>query len=386
MKVDEKVLEAIGAQLEKTLQPMIEENIKSIVGKEVDRAASKMSAQLATQRQLFGRDVTGLSNEQKLEFAEKFIGLRQKAQFLEDSESGGMLVPDEVYGAIMRLSESYGLVTKFGTRIPMGAAATVTVPRDTSAELTGAYLDENSEGTESDIDMESAVLSAKQWSVFLRVDRRLLQKASVNFADYILARMAKGLASRLDLEGLAGTGAPFTGVTSDANVTAVSLDSGETAFSDVDMEDLAQLEAQVAEEALDGTVWVFHRTVWAMIKTLEDTAGNLIVGNSNGKTLDYVPGSGLKPRGTLFGYPVYTSSHLNALSASDVSTIFGIFGDLANIVWGDGGSLEIARSEHATSNSVNAFMANQVIFRGIHDHAVAIGNPDGLATIQTAAS
>lgn len=377
-------------QLETSIGKTIENELVGTVSKEVasqmDEATKNLVKKLELQRQVFGHDAIGLSAETRKAFAESVV--TQKALYAEDSEQGGVLVPDEVVGGILRLSETYGHIMSKAQRFDLPSGGSTTVPRDTEAELLGEYLDEDGSGSEdTTVKFENARLAAKQWITLMRIDNRLLNRPSARLGDYLIARIAKGLAARTDKEGFAGTGAPFVGITQDANVTAQSLDSGETAIANVDWEDIVQMESGIAEEALDGAAYYMHRTVWAFLKTLETTGGQLILGHNNPKIMDIMPGSGPRARGTINGYPVFTTPYLPTLSSvAAASTPFMVFGDLANMAVGLAEELRVDRSGDATIGSSNVFAKNQTAFRGLAEHAVAVGNPQGLMYLKTAAS
>lgn len=386
MEFSKEQIKQLEDSIGKTIEKELGESVDKAVSAKMEDATKSLVKKLELQRQLFGKDATGLSEEAKKAFAESFAN--NKALYAEDSEAGGVLVPDEVVSGILRLSETYGHMMNMATRFTLPSGGSTSVPRDSEAEILGEYLGEDASGTEdTTVAFKNAQLNAKQWITLMRIDNRLLKNPTARLGEYLIARIAKGLAARTDKEGFAGTGAPFVGILNDANVASASLDSGETAINAVDWADILKIEASIAEEALDGAAYYMHRTVWAFIKALETSGGNLVIGHNNPKIMDLVPGSGPRPRGTINGYPVYTTPYLPSLSASaDPSRAFLIFGDLSNMALGIAEELTVDRSGDAYVGSSSMFAKNQTAFRGLAEHAIAVGNPDGIAVLKTAAS
>ena len=90
--------------------------------------------------------------------------------------------------------------------------------------------------------------------------------------------------------------------------------------------------------------------------------------------------------GTLWGYPVYLSDKMPALSETAVSTKFIIFGNLKHLYMGVRQEMGVAISDSATIGSDNLFAQNMSAVRITTRHAIAVGLPKAFACLETSAS
>lgn len=385
-------LAALKGEFKSIVDTAVQESIKDIAGKEVAEQVSKIVRKMRIDRALYGQDKSGIDDETKLAFVKdiRAITRGEKAALLENSDaSGGYLVPAEVHAGIMRIAASVGLVARDAQHFPMGSDE-LNVPRYTGADLEGAYLGEDVEGTETSVTFGDARLIAKTWYTIFRVGNTLLADANVNVADWLLGLVAEGLASRMDKEGFIGgtfAGSPFVGILGSSEVTVFTLPTGADTFAEFTADHASDVIAQVEESILPDCAFYFHRTVWAKIRQQKTANGMYTVGQNNSMIAANFKKDGIKPAGVMWDYPVYTVDHLPANSASAVSTNFAVFGSLKHgLLVGDRQNLEIAKSDSATVGGKNVFAANQTAIRATHRHAVAIGLPSALVVIKTAAS
>ena len=153
-------------------------------------------------------------------------------------------------------------------------------------------------------------------------------------------------------------------------------------------DNLRDMIAQVKSSVLPGSVFVMHRSVWAIVqKKKASTGGDYFVSVANpvlgpNSAADIRPG--ILPAGTIWGYPVYLSDKMPSSTA--VSTKFVIFGNMRNLWLGDRQQMTMNISDSATIGSTNAFAANQSAVRVTERYAIAVGLPAGFAVLQTAAA
>jgi HK97 family phage major capsid protein len=386
--MDEKTLELLETKFTSAVDKVFEQKLKEVVGPFVAEETKKIVSQMRLERALYGNDKSGLSDEQKIQFAQnvKDIIIGRKAPLIEsENPLGGYLVPTEVYAGIQRVAASVGLVLNQATKFDLKTDE-LEVPRYTGAFLEGGYYGEDTEAQETSISFGDARLIVKTWNTIFRVSNALLADASVNLADWLIGIIAEGLANRIDKEAFKGNGSPFVGILNDDNVTTVTLASGKTNFNQIDLDDCSNLIAQLEESILPNAAFYMHRTLWHSIRTRKDTAGNYIIGFQS-PIVSYEKAQGINPAGYIWGYPVYTTRHLPALSDSAASTKFLVFGNLkAGVFYGDRGQLAIAKSDSATVGGKNVFAANQTALRGTHRHALSVGLYQALVVARTAAS
>lgn len=387
-KIEERLSSAVDQTIEKNLKPIVEQEAKDQTLKHVKLVV----AQLREAQAYNGFDKTGLTRSQKLEFCEEFRkaanGIMNKtAQTSESPEKGGILIPSEVHNGIMRVAEDFGYAMKLATKFPMAGSGELSIPnyQGTTASQVWAYLGEDEEGSESNVDLKNARLIPKKAIKLIRLDNTLLKKSTVALADWLIAIMAESLAYTVDYQAFTGIGAPFVGILNNDNVGVVTMSSGDTAFTDISVDYLRSLYANVNQGARNGGAFFMHLSVWNNVRNLKDSQGDYVF-KANNNIIDFNgAGNPLAPVGMMDGkYPVYAIDLLPSTTA--VSTKFVVFGNMRFLAYGETGPMEVARSEHATVGSKSTFAAYQTAIRLLHEHAVTVANPKGFAVLKTAAS
>lgn len=381
---------AIEAHSE-VVKTQLNEVLPGVVSAQVQKAVS----QLAAERAATGTDRTGLTLEQKKEFVELVKNIAtgkakaNEALIPEDSARGGYLIPTETYRGILRIAESFGLVMNQATKFPMSSTE-LEIPAYTGSVLEGEYLGVDAAGSVTALGFEQARLIKKTWQVAFVLSNVLVANAVETLADFLMALVGEALANQVDKQALNGTGAPFVGIMQTADVATVTMGSGDVDFNDFDLEDASDMIAAVPESLLPQCVFVFHPTVWAKIRVQKDGAVYVLpqAGAASEGILRMNPTGGtLKVAGEMLGFPVFTSTHLPAFSATAVSTKFGIFGSLRAAIalgLGDGLVMEDFRSGNFGGKEVALSNQRGVVARD--DHAVTIAQPGAVVTVTTAAS
>lgn len=395
--MDDKILEVLEQKFTTVVDKIFEEKLKGVVGDVAAQETRKIVEQMRVERLFTGQDRTGLTEEQKLKFIDTVkvaLNVRTKANeaLIEEQDSrGGYLVAKEVADAILRIAASVGLVLSQAQKWPMGTDEK-DIPAYTGSFLEGEYLGIDVAGSATGLTFKQARLIVKKWQLAFVVGNDLLDDAGVNLADWLLALGAEALANRIDKEGLVGTGAPFVGVTNDADVTVYTMGAAKTGFDKFDpVVDGADVIGNLEESVLDGAIWLFNRTVWAKIRQAKDTAGAYILPQAGAVTAEVLAAyskniGGAKPVGMMDGYPVFTCRHLPGMSASAVSTIFGIFGNFKALAYGDKGELRVAQYQSGSFGGKEIALADQTGLVYKHRHALVIGLPAAFVNIKTAAA
>jgi HK97 family phage major capsid protein len=197
----------------------------------------------------------------------------------------------------------------------------------------------------------------------------------------------------IDKQGFVGTGAPFTGITKNASVTVYNLGgsttSGEVNFDDITLQDLSDIIAQVEESILDGAAWYFERTVWAKIRCIKDGTYYVLPyagAASNGVLANNPTGGGVRIAGEILGFPVFTCRHLPAWSATAVSTIYGVFGNLKCLAFGQKSGMTVEQFKSGTFGAKEIALTDQQGLVYKNKHALVVALPTGLVNIKTSAS
>lgn len=311
----------------------------------------------------------------------------KKAMSEGTTSAGGFLVPEEFTAQVYRIIEDFGLIAKLGTRIVMGSD-TKNVPR-VSASVSVSYPGENTAGTASQPTLQQVQLLAKTCVGLTAMSNELLADANVSVVDLLAQLFAEAIAGEIDDQGLTGSGSPFTGILADTGVNVVTMSSTNTGFSNVTLNDLRDLITQVKPWALQGAGYTMHRTIWAVVQKLRTggtNSGDYFGAATNPVIVGVPQGYPTATAGFLWGYPVYLSDKMPALTDTAISTKFVIFGNLKHVFYGVREELGVSISDSATVGSDNLFEKNMSAVRVIARHAIAVGLPSAFAVLKTAAA
>jgi len=306
--------------------------------------------------------------------------------------AGGFVVPEEFAAEVNRIVEDFGLVPKLCRKFPMNADV-LNVPR-LSATVAVSYPGESTAGTPSQPVFERVVLTAKTLVGITPMSNELLADANISVIDLLVELFAEAIAGQLDLQGFTGSGAPFTGIFTDAGVTAYSIGGVSTgglkSISDATLDDFRNLISQIKPWALQGAAFFMSRTVWSALQQQKaSTSGDYHIAAINPVVVgaSLTQGYPNATAGTLWGYPVYLSDKLPAYTAADVvSTPYAFFGNLKHLYMGVRQEMGVAISDSATIGSDNLFAQNMSAVRVVTRHAVAVGLPKAFCKLITDAS
>lgn len=388
-------LKDFESRLVTSFDTVMEGKLKDVVGPLVASETKRIVEQLRMERAIFGRDRTGLSDEKKVEFAQAMkamaLGQQTKANeaLIGDQDNrGGYLVSTEVAAAIQRIAASVGIIMSQAQKWPMSTDE-LDIPAYTGSFLTGEYLGVDDVGSDTGLTFEQRKLITKTWQLSFVVAKALLADASVNVSDWLLALGGESLANMIDKQGLNGSSAPFVGILNDSDCNVTTITGTTFALYKV-IDDSSTLIGSIAKSVRPGSIFLMSDTVWASIRVQKDTAGQYLLPQagaaSNRVLANYQSGGILQPDGEILGYPVHTSLHLPALSATAVSTKFIIFGNLKAFAYGDKGSMEV---EMFGSGSFGGHEIAKAQQRGLvysHRHGLVNSLPSAFAVGKTAAS
>jgi HK97 family phage major capsid protein len=403
-KITDSVTKGFNGFMEKELLPKMDEiSVKN---------ARKVVENMMIERYVHGRDLTGLSTEQKIGFAKQvqavYRGNREMALKVKANEAlieeqdnrGGYLVENEVAAAILRIAASVGTILKQAQQWPMKTDE-LGIPNYTGSFLTGAYVGVDLPGTVTGLTFGQAVLIARKWQLAFTVGNDLLADASVQLADWLMAMAGEALANMIDQQGFIGgtvstAPGPFVGILNAPNTQTYYLGnsstSGKTSISNFDViVDASNMIGLLEESVLDGAAFYMHRTVWAALRVQKGSDGLPILlfgGLASPATLDMDPTGGpIRPAGSILGFPVYTNRWLPQYTASvSVSTPYIIFGNMKAAAFGDKGDMRVAQFESGAFGGKEIALSDQ---RGIvykHRHAFVVVLPQAFVVAKTSAS
>lgn len=393
--MNEKIIEQLEQKMAAVFDSVMEEKLKTVVGDLVASETRKIVEELRFERALTGKDRTGLTEEQKMSFVEiakAAAGIKTKANeaLIEEQDNrGGYLVPKEVAAAIVRIAASVGVVMSQAQKWPLNTDE-LDIPAYTGSFLEGEYLGVDAAGTVTGLTFGQAKLIAKKWQLAFVTGNDLIQDASVNLADWLLALGGEALANMIDKQAFVGTSNPFVGLLENADVNVLTLPTGEDTFAEFTLDDASDMIAQVEESVLDGAAFYFERTVWAKIRMKKDTAGNYVLPQAGAPSATLLAnnstGGGIRPAGEILGFPVYTVRHLPTNAQTAVSKKFCVFGNLKALAFGDKGELRVAQYQSGSFGGKEIALADQTGLVYKHRHALVITLPKAFVVGKTAAS
>lgn len=311
----------------------------------------------------------------------KLIGaIHSKALVEGTTTAGGFLVPDEFSAELMRIAEDFGLVRKYARRIPMSSDAR-NIPRLTTS-VTVYWPGENTAGTVSDPVFGNAQLLAKTCVGLTVVSNELLEDSDPEISGILMELFAEAMAGEEDKQGLTGTGAPFTGILGDTNVTTITMAATMDTFAEMTVDNLRNLIAQIKPLALGGAGFIMHRSIWAIAQLLRENSQLIAVTANPVITANGIAATGVV--GYIWGYPVMLSEKMPYTTA--VSTKFIIFGNLKYLLLGDRKQITLATSDSATVGTDKVFEQNSSAVRVTERIALTVGLPTAFAVLKTAAA
>ncbi len=381
----------LAEDIKSHLDSAVQEKVQTLIGDERAAIVREAVESMRLEKAVLGQDKTGLSDAQKADFAKfvKNVALQTKANEAligEQDTRGGYLVPSEVANAILRIAATVGVAMSQCARWDMKGDE-LDIPSYGGSFLEGEYLGVDAAGNVTGITFKSAKLIAKSWQLAFVVGRDLLAEATPAVGEWLLALAAEALANMVDKQVFTGSGNPFVGILSHADVTAYSLSTGNTAFTSYKVvDDSSDVIANVEESVLDSAAFYFSRTVWAKLRAQKDTAGNYLLPQLGSLLTVNPKNGGPRPAGEILGFPVYTVRHLPAVGASASGTKFGAFGSLKAVALGMKGEMEMDRFTSGTFGGKEVALARQLGMVMGNRHAAVIALPAALTTIKTSNS
>ena len=401
--VEDTVSKGFNDFMEKSLVPTMEEiSIKN---------SRQIVEAMLVERAVKGGDITGLTSDQKKDFAAQVISAYKghetkavrvtkanEALIEEQDNRGGYLVQPEVAAAILRIAASVGTVMRQAQKWPMKTDE-LGIPNYTGAFLTGSYVGVDIVGSVTGLTFGQAVLIARKWQLAFTVGNDLLADASVQLGEWLLSMAGEALANMIDQQGFvggtSGNPGPFQGILQVTGTNAYTLATGGTNYSKFDpVVDASNVVAQIEESVLDGSAWYMHRTVWAAIAQKEASTSGLpflffgaFAANQSGLEKDPLGGP-IRSAGNMMGFPVYTNRWLPSyvVGTTNASTAFMIFGNMKALAFGDKGDMRIGNFQSGTWGGKELSLSDQsgIVYK--HRHALVVVLPKAFCVVSTSAS
>lgn len=335
-----------------------------------------------------------------------------KALIVSSGSAGGFLVPPDVMSEVIPLLRAQAVVRRAGPRnIPM-PRGTMTLPGQASA-ATAAYGAESAAISASQQGVGQIVASYKKLRAIVPVSNDMMRYANPAIDAFVRDDLVRVIGLREDLAFLMGDGTQDTprGYLSFANgwvaknngTVGVWSTSGNSTFAVNGTDPANSTGGNFITANQTYTLTTVAQEMGGAINRLD--AANVPDGKRvwfmNPRTKNYflnVQNSlGLYPyrdevmKGTLFGYPVFTTTQIgtnyrNADSSNtDLSFVFLV--EMTEDLLLDSMQLELAVSREGTyidaaGATVSAFTADQTLIRAISEHDHQLRHDAAVAVIQ----
>lgn len=314
----------------------------------------------------------------------------QKANFNTGTDAqGGYLVPDAWENQIVLAANKYGYAARLFKNYPM---STQTVNLTTGSTVTGYEVSETGYPTTTDSSsfFSQVPLTAKRFAGGYIASNVELQDAIPAFVAFMAEEIGRGIAKRVDqtaIKGATGSGNHFNGITEASGTNAVTMGSGDTAFSNISWSDLLDLEAAVADGVLEGATFLLPRAVWNYLRKEKDQNDRPIW--TNERPADYAKQVGLDNLGSAVqpgpngSYPVVVCPD-DLFPSSGASAACAVFGDFSrHAYYGIREGMTVKTfSERWNGND----LGHSTAYEGVLRVGIAFNDPAAFAVLSTAAS
>ncbi len=305
---------------------------------------------------------------------EEAVKLSQKALTEGTGSAGGYLVPEEFRNEVLRIAGQYGLARQFCRFVPMRRDK-LKVPKAGSTGVSAYWVGESAQITESTPDFGQVLLDTKKCAGIAAMSNELVADADIDVLGYLYTIFGEAIAKAEDTQWLTGTGSPITGLLGSSSVNVVTMSSGNTAFSNITVDDLIDLIDAVDTGAENNGRFFFHKNILSYIRKLKDSNGQYI----------WAPAAADNPP-TILGYPYTTTDVMPGSSSSAAATKFVAFGDGKYTLFGDRQMLELAVATEGTVGSNKLFEQDMQALRVIERVDIQIAIPTAYSALKTAAA
>lgn len=290
-------------------------------------------------------------------------GLEERAQYVNTTNDGDVLIPEQIADEILRKMEEASPVFEQARKYP-SINGTLKIAKENTDDQAG-FVGENEEIPSIALKFKHVTLTQKRVGAAVTLTQQLLNDSAMDLLSYsadLLARRTARAVEKSIFKGL-GQERGFVGILS--NEVTDSEDLNKVKISaNVTVEELADITGSLNPAYLDGAAFYMSREVFNGIRKLKDGTGDLLLQNG---TVNGVIGS------TILGFPVYVSDVLDKKDG----IIFGNIGAAYGIMVKQGFSLK-----HVNGDTQQTLNGTQLLaFDGYMDGNVI--NPEAITLANT---
>lgn len=295
---------------------------------------------------------------------------------------GGYLLQNEFVAEIQHLVTEYGVARREMTTFNM---STKTLDlNNLASDPSVSWEDELASTSSTQFQVGRVSLTPKKLKAIVPMSEELFEDSEIDIASFLASRIAEKLAQAEDEAFFKGDGTPtygsFTGVLNASGVNTVTM--SQTGFSNVDADDLLNMQDSTPQGAHANGKYYLHRSVFNLVRKLKDSQNNYIYQR---------PADG-QPA-TIWDKPYVLVEAMPAKGDTAANTPFIIFGDMKKGAYlGIRKDMTVQRSTEATILStdgvtnINLFQQDAIAMKFLERVGYALVVPTALTVLKTAAS
>jgi len=279
---------------------------------------------------------------------------------------GSYLVSVQYVADVLRTAQEASSMMPLVTHYPM-TGITAYIPTTTDSFTFTKLTNQQTAKTEDTLTLSRATLTACVYALWMAISEEMDEDSLVALGTLIRTMM--GEAWGLKFDDLALDDSTYGALALCAN--EVTMDSGDSAYSDINIDYLDQLiQALGSRNLRQGARFFMHTTVFDYVRNLKDANGNYIFQDS----VNAAPA-------TIRGYPFTLSDGMPPSSESTASDDFVLFGNPRHILAGDRVGFEF----RIFDQTAGTMQYDQIYLRARARQAMTLGLTSAMSKLTTAA-
>lgn len=292
-------------------------------------------------------------------------GLEERAQYVNTTQDGSVLIPEQIADEILRKMEETSPVFEQSRKYP-SIEGTLKIAKENTDDQAG-FVGENEEIPSIALKFGHVTLTQKRVGAAVTLTQQLLNDGAVDLLGYSADLLARRAARAVEKSIFKGEGGEkgFVGIFSNAVTDAEDLNKIKISAT-VTADELADITGSVNPAYLDGSAFYMSREVFNQVRKIKDGTGDFLLQarDVNGRIGQ-----------TILGFPVYIS---DVLSKED-GILFGNISNAYGVMIKKGFALK-----HVNGDTQQTLNGTQLLaFDGYMDGNVI--NPEALVVATTSA-
>lgn len=311
----------------------------------------------------------------------------------EDYTQGGYLIPTLLLAEVNRFVTEGGIARREFRYLPFAGAGNSRYIPTLLTSVVVDWIDEGETKPKTKPTTSRVQQTLKKLAAMVILTEEIIEDTIIDLVSFCGQLLGEAIAAEEDNQFFSGTGAPWTGLINDANITSLALAAGAGPL-DMRPEALLALTVSIPQGAVPGAKFYMHRTVWAAICARRSDA--VAEGDTKGSYLVQQPSQGSP--GSIWGFPTTLVEAMPSMAdlgygegddECDADEPFLIFGNLSKcVVYGDKKGIRVKLLDQASvyddnNNLINLAERDMQALR-IHKRVGYVTVlPSGLVILQT---